>query len=118
MTAAEFESHDVLLFLVSYLKEVIECGGKNPKINMVVKTILHQKSEKFQQNLMSMVMNNDSMGLSQQILVELEASIHQWKEHEFQGWFTFVFCHVSVMTSMTNLTYDKAELHRYDKIGL
>ena len=36
-------------------------------------------------------MNNESMGLSQQILVELEANIHQWKEHEFQGRFTFVF---------------------------
>ena len=42
-------------------------------------------SKKFRQNLASMVMNNENMGLSQQVLVLLEATIHLWREHEFQG---------------------------------
>ena len=42
-------------------------------------------SNKFRQNLASMVMNNENMGLSQQVLVLLEASVHLWREHEFQG---------------------------------
>ena len=42
-------------------------------------------SKKFRQNLASMVMNNENMGLSQQVLVLLESTIHLWREHEFQG---------------------------------
>ena len=102
MTSAEFESQEVLLFLVSYLKELTECGEKDPKQCTQMNEILHQKSCELKQNLMAMIMNNDSLGLSQQIMVELEAWIHQWNEAEFQGWITFVFVITNAIVSFSN----------------
>ena len=85
MTAAEFESGDVLLFLVQYLKELIENEEKSEEIVIFINQILHQTSRYFKQDLIAIVMNNESLGLSQQIIVLLEATIHHWKAHEFQG---------------------------------
>ena len=48
-------------------------------------TTLGKTSKYFKQDLIAIVMNNESLGLSQQIIVLLEATIHLWKAHEFQG---------------------------------
>jgi len=83
----------VLQFLLHYLKEKIEDNEgkeKNQQFKSFVNEVLHQtsrslNSKKFRQNLASMVMNNENMGLSQQVVVLLEAYIHLWREHEFQA---------------------------------